>query len=144
MTTIAWKNGVIAADRQLAGWQMVNKLFRLKDGSVVGGAGYFDDVHEIARWLDAGAKEATRPPLTEGPDNTSDVIVATPDGKAYWLTWPWLRRVEVLDGCIAVGSGAKAALGAMYAGASAKRAVEIACRLDESTGKGVNVIRVKK
>lgn len=144
MTTVAYRAGVIAADRQCDGWMQVNKLFRLKDGSVLSGAGYFDDLAEVASWLASGAKEANKPVLPDGPDDNGDFLLVLPNGKAYWLTSPWLRRVEIVDEFVAFGSGANVALGAMAAGASARRAVEIACRFDESTGKGVTVMRVKK
>lgn len=42
----------------------------------------------------------------------------------------------------AIGSGAKAALGALHAGASARRAVEIACQIDPSTGPPVVTMRL--
>jgi hypothetical protein len=143
VTTVAWKAGEIAADRQADGWLSVGKLFRLKDGSVIGGAGFYDEIVEVVAWINAGAKPEEKPALPDRPDG-SDFIIACPDGKAYWLTSPFLRRVELLDPFIAIGTGAKIALGAMAAGASARRAVEIACKYDESTGKGVNSIKVKK
>jgi hypothetical protein len=143
VTTVAYRDGVIAADRRIGGWMNGPKLFRLKDGSVFSGAGDLDDVLEVLHWLKAGAKEAGKPALADVPDG-SDFLLACPNGKAYWLTSPWLRRVEILDEFYAIGSGAQYALGAMAAGASAKRAVEVACKFDEGTGKGVNVIRVKK
>lgn len=145
MTTVAWRAGVIAADRQLDGWMNACKLFRLKDGSILSGAGHLDDIIEVAAWINGGCKPDQKPDFSGQPkDESTDFLVACPDGKAYWLTDPWLRRVEIRDDFYAIGSGAKIALGAMAAGASAKRAIEIACRFDEATGKGVNVIRVKK
>lgn len=141
MTTCAWRAGAIAADRMLDGWMNTGKLFRLKDGSVLTGAGNMDDIIEVAQWINGGCKEDAKPALDK---NETDFLLVRPDGKAYWLTEPWLRQVEILDEFYAIGSGAKIALGAMAAGASAKRAVEIACRYDEGTGKGVNVIRIKK
>lgn len=44
----------------------------------------------------------------------------------------------------AIGSGADYALGAMYAGKSAKEAVEIASQLDTGTGLGVDVVTFDK
>lgn len=141
MTTAAIRAGVIAADRQLDGWMHTGKLFRLKCGSVLVGAGNYDDVIEVVKWMNEGSKEDKKPNL-DGKE--TEFLLLRRDGKAFWLTVPFLRPVEVLDEFIAIGSGAQFALGAMAAGASAKRAVEIACRFDQQTGKGVNVIRVKK
>lgn len=141
MTTVAYRAGVIAADRRCGEWMNVDKLFRLKDGSVFAGAGMYDEIVEVAAWLAAGAKAADKPEVDAGGSN---FMLACPDGTAYWFTTPFLRRVQILDPFYAIGSGAAVALGAMAAGASAKRAVEIACRYDEGTGKGVNVMRVQR
>lgn len=141
MTTVAWRAGVIAADRKVDSWMNVGKLFRLKDGSILSGCGNYDDIVEVAHWLRHGAKDDAKPDLAR---NESDFLIAKPNGSCVWLTDPFLRQVVVLDEYIAIGSGAQFALGAMAAGASSKRAVEIACRFDPLTGKGVNVIRVKK
>lgn len=141
MTTVAIRGGYIAADRQLDGWMSAGKLFRLKDGSILAGAGNYDDVIEVVKWMNEGGKEDKHPDLG---DKETGFLLLRSDGKAFWLTVPFLRPVEVLDEFIAIGSGAGVALGAMAAGASAKRAVEIASRFDNQTGNGVNVIRVKK
>lgn len=141
MTTIAYRAGVIAADRMMGGWQSVDKLLRLKDGCCLAGCGRMDDLAEVGAWLMAGAKKDAKPDIER---DESEFLLVHPNGDCYWLSTPFLRQVKVNDEYIAVGSGARYALGAMAAGASAKRAVEIACRFDPHTGKGVNVMRVKK
>jgi hypothetical protein len=52
-----------------------------------------------------------------------------------------IRLIEVASPFYAIGSGAHYAMGAMAAGASPKRAVEIAAQFDGSTGFGVDVIK---
>lgn len=141
MTTIAVRAGVMAADRLLDGWQAVGKIFRLKDGSLLGGAGNYDDILETVAWLNAGAKPDARPEI---PADANDFVLLDRDGAIYWLTDPFLRRVLVTEQFYAIGTGSKVALGAMDMGASAKRAVEAACRYDESTGLGVDVVKVKR
>jgi ATP-dependent protease HslVU (ClpYQ) peptidase subunit len=42
-----------------------------------------------------------------------------------------------------VGSGGEFAMGAMAAGANARKAVSIACQLDYYTGKGIDTVKVK-
>lgn len=144
MTTVAWRAGCIAADRLLDGWMQDCKLFRLKDGSILSGAGQYDDILEVAAWIKGGCKKADKPDFSQrSDDETSDLILACPDGKAYWLTMPWLRRVEIKDEFYAIGSGAKVALGAMAAGATARQAVEIAARFDDATGSGVDALEVR-
>lgn len=141
MTTIAWDGRTIAADRRLGGWQTANKLFRLRDGTIFAGAGRMDDVAEVLAWLQGGRKPDDKPEIE--PDD-SEFFIVQPDGKAYWLTTPFLRSVKIEDQFYAIGSGAEFAIGAMRAGVSAKRAVEIACTCDPQTGKGVVVMRLKK
>lgn len=141
MTTVAMRAGVIAADRQMDGHMCVGKLFRLKSGAYLAGAGNYDDIVEVVHWFNQGAKEDSKPAIDADDD---DLLMMHPDGKMFWLTVPFLRPVAILDEFAACGSGSEFALGAMAAGASAKRAVEIACKFDPLTGKGVNAIRVKK
>lgn len=146
MTTVTWRrrDGEIGADRQCDTWIEVGKLFYLKDGSVIAGAGHYDEIVEVVAWLKAGGRLANKPALDAGADTSTEFLLATPDGRAYWLTSPYLRKVEILEDFFAIGSGKFIALGAMEMGATVEQAVRAACKFDESTGKGVNVIRVKK
>jgi hypothetical protein len=144
VTTIAWDGRTIAADRRTAKGMSVGKLFRLKDGSIVAGAGFHDQVVEIVAWIKGGCRESKRPALPDSDPESSDLLIACPDGTAYWLTWPYLRRVKVIEGFAAVGSGAEYAIGALEMGASAAQAVEIAARHDDATGNGVDVLSVTR
>lgn len=142
MTTVAWDGTSLAADRRCsgsAGSAAVGKIFRLKDGRLLAGAGTYDDIVEVVAWLEAGAKEAKRPKLGDRDDG-SDILLID-GGRAYWLTWPHLRPVLFNERFTAVGSGGPYALGAMAAGKSAKEAVEIAARFDNMTGHGVDVVQ---
>lgn len=133
MTTIAWDGKHLAADRRMGGWMTTGKVFPLKSGGMMSGAGYYDHLVEVAAWLDAGGE---RPKLSE--DDPSDIFVVE-DGKAYFLTWPYLRKVEIQEGYYAVGSGSHFALGALAMGADARKAIEIASRFDPDTGHGIDV-----
>lgn len=144
MTTVAYDGKTLAADRRADEWMTVCKLFKLKDGRIVTGAGFYDQIVEVVAWLKRGGSETDRPALTEGDGEESDILVIHPDGKAYWLTWPYLRPVLVREKYIAVGSGANFAMGAMAAGATARKAVEIACRFDKGSGKGIDTVRIVK
>lgn len=142
MTTVAFDGKTLAADRRMGGYMNVGKIFKLPDGSLLAGAGYYDQIVEVATWLTLGRDEAQRPGLPDGRE--SEFIWITPKGVAHWLTWPWLRPVRINEAFAAAGSGSQFALGAMAAGASAKRAVEIASKYDEATGKGVDVVEIVK
>lgn len=144
MTTAVWRAGVIAADRLIDEWQEVGKLFRLKSGAVLTGAGGFDDIVEVAAWLDRGGKDDDKPDLSkDAGDDRTEFILAKPDGSAYWLT-RFLRLVRINEPYAAVGSGKQYALAAFVMGARPKRAIEVAMKFDPQTGKGIDVIRVKK
>lgn len=58
------------------------------------------------------------------------------DNSRYYVTQ--LR----IDDIVAIGSGARFALGAMYAGCSAEEAVKIASQLDVYTGGPINTTRI--
>jgi hypothetical protein len=139
MTTVAWDGVMLAADRNI-GSLTNGKIFQLKNGEYVAGAGYYDQIVEIVRWMDAGERPARRPALPDKDAESSDIVILRPNKKLFWLTWPYLRRVPVLDRIVAVGSGSAYALGAMAAGANAKQAIEIASRYDGATGGGIDVV----
>jgi hypothetical protein len=138
MTTVVYRDGILAADRKIDGWQSVCKLIRLKSGAYISGAGNWDDVVEVARWLDAKAVEANKPTLTQG---STSVIYLDSTG-LYWMTDPFLRKVKVEEPYYAIGSGAHFALGALAMGATAHEAVEIAMQFDSQSGHGIDSIKV--
>ena len=144
MTTIAWDGKSIAADKLCGGRYTVNKIWKLPDGSVIGGAGLYDHIVEVVAWIAEGGNEDKRPKLPESQEEGSDLLLVDADGKAYWLTWPYLRKVPITEKYEAIGSGSEFALGAMAMGASAQRAVQIASRFDPNTGRGVTVAHVGK
>lgn len=135
MTTIAYKDGVMAADEQNS-WHSatVNKLWRLKDGSVIGFAGARDQGLEALAWIKN----------TDLPKPTVDdlhILRAYPDGR---LSVYKERLVEVFleEDVFAIGSGSEYAMGAMAAGGRAIDAVKIAAMFDPSTGDGVRTLVV--
>lgn len=137
MTTAAWDGKTLAVDRRMAGWMDACKLFHLKDGRVLTGAGYMDELAEVAAWLDSGGDDRDKPVVADDEDDSTDYLLI--DGaKCYWLTTPYLRPIEVRDGMASVGSGSRYALGAMEAGKTAAEAVAIAARFDPNTGGGVD------
>jgi hypothetical protein len=120
-------------------WMTLHKIFPLGKGGYVAGAGYYDQVVEIADWLNKGADPDSRPVLPENAEST--ILIVDEEGACHWLTWPYLRPIKVDEPFIAIGSGAQYAMGAMAAGANALKAVEIANTYDPSSGRGVQVVR---
>lgn len=134
MTTIAYRDGVMAADRSAHlgdDWikpDRVTKIVRLSDGSLFAAAGETGVWGGLLEWfLAAEADRGERPKI---PD--CDVFLLKPDGVLWFYTGAGRREVDAPFA--AIGSGSPVALGAMWAGCTAKRAVEIAAKVDPWTG----------
>jgi hypothetical protein len=144
MTTIAYRDGVIAADSwatytsEAAGSRRhtCRKLFRktLTQGRksfdvVVATAGESSPGNVFVEWYGSG-KPIPDVFLHMGGDFTC--LVLTPQGLFEYDVYCQPERIE--EDFYAVGSGAKAALAAMHCGKSAVEAVRIACRIDPYSG----------
>lgn len=141
---MAFDGKSLAADRQVGHHKLaIKKIWRLKDGSLFSGCGLYDQMVEVVEWLDKGAKEDKKPWLPNEQESVF-VLVSAHDGRGYWLTYPYLRRIPFTEKFFAIGSGSEYAMGAMAAGLGAKRAVEIAALFDRETGKGVDSVRLPK
>lgn len=144
MTTIAFDGVSLAADRKVGGVNNARKIFKLKKGGYIAGAGYYDDLVEVARWIDAGMKDEACPFAGKHSiENESEYLYVDKAGNPHWLTSPWLRPVRITEKHVAMGSGGDFALGAMKAGANARKAVAIACQCDPESGFGIDVVKVK-
>ncbi len=137
MTTIAWDGKTLAADRQSTyngTATPTTKIFRVvKHGraKLFGCAGDSGECQAYARWMRRGGK---KPAL-------SDIAVLTIDhkGRVFVMSDKWIiARVRVKKW--ALGSGTDFAMGAMFAGADAEKAVHIATVLDTKTGLGVDTL----
>lgn len=137
MTTIAYCNGVLAADGQVSGppgvrWTM--KLFR-RDGAVYGGCGDRADIQALADWY-FGDREGHPKYFMVGDDRpNAEILVMHDDGRVYSCGWGGYP--QEVPGYAAIGSGSEYAVGAMYMGASAIRAVEAAIHHDSDSGGGM-------
>lgn len=114
------------------------KVIRLDDGRLLGHTGYAYDIRPLAKWLNDGAK------LEEVPKFNADcfgAILLELDGTLTSLGHDGRACPSALPA--AIGSGEEIAMGAMLAGASAKRAVEIACQLDMRSGGKITELRLE-
>lgn len=143
MTTVALKDGVIAADRLITNRDIVvglqKKLFVATGPggpyvhASVGECGHDD---AVGLWIARGMSLSEIPDIGEhghavvvwraGLRILTDGVMFEP-GEAPFHAW---------------GNGRDIALGAMAAGASAEEAVEIACRFDVYSRGPVDVIRI--
>ncbi len=138
MTTIAYREGILAADSLAtddACGLHVCKLIRLPRGDMAGGAGDLNEVILALAWLASGAKG-------EAPAIASASILFTKAGVPYLAAggWPGIA----LKGHAAIGSGAQGALVAMRLGESAEGAVRAVMGIDHCTGGEIDVLAYVK
>jgi hypothetical protein len=131
MTTIAYKDGIVAVDSLSSADGIIlsnteKKIFKLSCGIVVG-CGLTREIWQMVRWL-----ESATDLNCDQPSNESTVLLFTPkeitvfrEGSYYY---------ESPKHCFSWGSGYGIALGAMAQGATAITAVKIACKLDIYSG----------
>lgn len=142
MTIITYRAGVIAADsRQGLGgdgtFDHCEKLFRKllskpKREVIIGTAGdaYLGMV--FVDWY--GSSGAPPPFILTGADLEEDFEVLILDrGKVYTANH-LCRPIRVTTPFCAIGSGCEAALAAMHAGADARAAAVIACKVNSTCG----------
>lgn len=133
MTTIAYRNGVIAADSRETTDDSVGvceKLFRKRVGRrdvVIAAAGGSYAGLIFVDWFGSG-KDA--PQTLVQLDLDEDFVAVVLDrGKVYTANH-LCRLVEDRNTFTAEGTGRKAALAAMYCGRGAREAVAVACKVD--------------
>ena len=134
MSVVVWDGKTLAADKQgtIGDVAMtVTKLWKLDDGTVVGGVGDAFGAISLRDWYINGAD-----PEKWDPDNETALIVAK-DGECKFLAeLPVFMPVE--DPFMAWGAGADIALGAMMMGANAVKAVGIVCEINVTCGCGID------
>lgn len=137
MTTLAYDGQNFAADRQMSLHMVkVQKIFRLPNGAVVGGAGDYNKIVKSIRYmLGQGDK-------VEGPADGNTMLMMVHNKKVYLSVDYGDTMMPVRDKKFAIGSGSSYAMGAMQAGATAKEAIKIAAKLDPDTGPTVDSVEV--
>lgn len=154
MTTIVVdrKQRIIAADRQATadgGHKLIhNKIKRVKHENqevLLASAGDVEASEAFYLWY-IDQERARVGEKTDGdhkdvhyPYNCNfHALALYQDGSLLWYG-PKGYPMEVKERFFGIGSGADFALGAMFAGADIKRAVQIANKLDANSGLGVQV-----
>jgi ATP-dependent protease HslVU (ClpYQ) peptidase subunit len=146
MTVIAYRDGVIAADSRVtvegkeSGIRFFDssiKLFR-KDGCIIATAGASAPGIVFVRWYGTRPK---KPPeaITDAKVDWTCLVL---DKTGLWEWDSSLEPEQVLEPFYAIGTGCKAALGAMYMHATAVEAVQIACLIDPNCGGKVQTMRL--
>lgn len=140
MTCIAYKDGVLAADKQSTDSGMartVTKISRLKNGRLVGAAGNSSMCRLLIEWLESGAV------VDKFPDGKHEcqLLVVNLDGSLHFYDEGPVP-IPIEDEYTAIGHGRDYAIGAMACGASSVKAVDVACKYDSYCGNGVDVLRL--
>jgi hypothetical protein len=170
MTTICYKDGVMASDSRVAiesedtgvtHIYSAAKLYRktiqpTKQKLLAGGAirkindgKPFDVIIGLAGesspglvFLDWYGSGDPEPESINGAESTADftALILTPDG--LFSADGYCRPEQILDEFYAVGTGSHAAMGAMYSGKTAAEAVEIAAKIDVYTALPLQVMKL--
>lgn len=138
MTTVAWDGTTLAGDRQASYGNtpvQCTKVIKTDTGLLVGASGDLDNTLRFYQWVRDG-RPNTKPELY---DAFSGVVIELDNSITYYSHR--LIPNNIALSCWALGSGADYALGAMAAGAKAKKAVKIACDLDVNSGLGIDEVR---
>lgn len=127
-----------AADKRMS-WHnaTVTKLWAFENETalfpVLGGAGVFTSIRQAATWVENGGDPDTKPEFDE-----KDFHLIAADSKGQlWLAADSLEWIPIEEDVASVGSGSPYAMGAMLAGATPERAIEIATQMDSATGNGI-------
>lgn len=142
MTTIACRNGILAADTACKRYEMrgtQSKIIRT-DEWIIGGAGSVVDVDMLVDWFINNRKPTELPKFVcYGDERPNAALLALRNDGTLWFGNHWGQADMLRDPFWAIGSGAEAAMAAMHMGADARRAVEIAALVDPQTGGAVEV-----
>lgn len=150
MTTIAYREGVLASDSRVTikafiDNDNVKKLFKLPDGSVVGMAGSWTPGMDLYRALKKAAKEAKDGEEMQLPfvNGKYQAILVSPLGDAWYNeNGEWNNLKKWNYDYIAIGSGGAVAMAAMDAGADARTAVAVGIKRDVYSGGKIQSYKV--
>ena len=139
MTTVAYRDGILASDSQVTDAGMRSsqkKIWRLK-GCAIAVTG---DVYPAMRFVEWYKTQQDTPNI----EGDFECIIAKPGGILISMDGNLtpLRLKLMKGGFFAFGSGRDYAIGAMRMGADAKTAVRIACEYDCNSGGRVQFAEI--
>jgi len=143
MTTIAWTGSEVAGDTrgtivELIQQSPTEKLIKRK-GVIYCLTGDLAQCLAVVDWLSSGADIDEAPTFLEEPEFDILAIHDSVTGYVYASEYYAYR----VDPPFTLGTGHALALGAILAGAGAKRAVEVSAMADINTGLPVQLMKVK-
>lgn len=139
MTTIAYKDGIVAFDSYITAGELVvdfekNKCQTHKGVKFIFSGKVTDEPMIVDAWFNGSEEKDC---------DASALVIA--NGKPYYCAYDETGeffKYEVTERAAAYGSGSPYALGAMDNGASAVEAVKIACNRDVYSGGRVRKVKV--
>lgn len=144
MTTIAYRDGELAADSQSTSCSVatgsITKIARREDGTLCGATGDAAFNYAFCQWVLNG-EQGEQPKITTDGDGdpTSGGFIVRPDGSVWF--YELNGSFPMTGDYFAWGSGREFAMGAMFLGASPTSAVAAAVKHDTGTGGKINVLR---
>lgn len=122
------------------------KIERLRDGRIFLGSGHLFTIAAARSWAEYGYNEKYRPKESfevlfgeRADDFRFSCLIMKPDLTDIILLDDEMHPQPVFDEFLAIGSGGAYALGALKAGATPTRAIEIAIECDGASGGPVVV-----
>lgn len=147
MTTIAYKDGVLAGDRRVTYegiTRTTTKVHRVNK-DLVGFTGHGWQAEELLEWYRMGAEPDKFPGSNRNRDEwTQMLVIRRRDGEIEILSYersPF--PVRLLDPFVAAGSGRDFAMTAMHLGKTAAEAVEVASLFDAFSGNGIDTLTLE-
>jgi len=142
MTTIVYKDGVLAGDGRVTVNDMVvtdkaTKVHKIKGGWLYGWCGGVEDAEILKRALRKGLPDQLNNPQL---NNITALLIDHAGTIALYEGSIWIVQKEPY---YAIGSGSPYALGALDAGADAIAAAKIATARDTNSGGKVRSVRLK-
>ena len=142
MTTIAYRNGVLAGDSQVTDGQIwtADKLFDVSSSAGRLLVGVCGDVYAGLVFVEWLKNEKSRKPDI-GNEDFEAIVIAESGRVTIWnqSLIGWRPKGKYF----AIGSGGPVAMGAMSAGKGAIDAVKVACKHDPYTRGPVRSLRLK-
>lgn len=149
MTTIAFVNGIMAADSRAYGGHSTPIGFKCKlytnprTGAWIGVSTNVPGLSEqVGQWFADDKNPSWEPQLS--PNDGLDALEVHRDGSVYIYHCSMKPAGPLTAPFFAVGSGADYALGALFMGASAAEAIQVAAQCDPWTGGEIHTAVVNE
>lgn len=148
MTTIAWDGMTLAADR--CSWsgvarRRVKKVFKLtaQDGRkfLVAFTGSEAFAMAVLGWMRGEREKPTPRDFLREDELGNQCALVIDENRRIWQLGSNLTYTQMREKVYAFGGGQDFAWGAIEAGATAKRAIEIAIKRSDMAGLGVDCVR---